>query len=205
MRFAAAEDVRRELASWSREELLDFVTDCAAELPAAHDRLRRRVASKGSAAVATFKAQIARALDVREVKWNQVAEFVASLDAILVDVVRLGERQPGEAVEVALWFIGQIPTVVDAVDGEDELANFCTEAASAVALMVRNDGLDRLAVAGRLLDLHAADGYGVASELPGIGAALVTPESLGAFESLFREKRAERFIPELKARLRPTR
>jgi hypothetical protein len=69
MRFAAAEDVRRELASWSREELLDFVADCAAELPAAHDRFRRPVASRGSAAVATFKAQIARALRA----WEEIA------------------------------------------------------------------------------------------------------------------------------------
>lgn len=202
MRIAAAKDVRRELSSWSREELLDFVADCAAEFPAAHDRFRRRVASKNTAAVATFKGQISVALTVREVKWNQVAEFVASLDAILADVVRLGERQPAEAVEVALWFIGRIPSVCDAVDCEDELGTFCTEAASAIALMARKDGMDRLAVAGSLLDLYAADGYGVTPELPGIAASLVTAENLAAFEALFREKRAERLTGELVSRAR---
>ncbi len=103
------------------------------------------------------------------------------------------------------WFISRIPSVVDAVDGEDELGNFCTEAASAAAAIARKAGIDRLAVAGRLLDLYAADGYGVTPDLPGIAAGLVTAESLGAFEALFREKGAERFVGELGARARAAR
>lgn len=205
MRVPAVEEVRRELSSWSREELLEFAADCAAEFPAAHDRLRRRIASKAGSAAATFRAQIDQALAVRHVKWNEVAEFVASLDAILADVVRLGERQPAEAIEVALRFLGRIPSVCDAVDCEDELGTFCSEAAAAVARLARNDGVDRLTVAGRLLELHAANGYGVAHDLPEIAAGLVTAESLEAFEDLFREKGAERLVAELTRRARGTR
>jgi hypothetical protein len=174
MRLLDERPLRRELDGWSREDLVAFVADCAAQNQAILDRFRRRESARagGARTLETFQRHIDEALAVREVRWDGVAEYVRRLDMILTDVACLGEHAPREALEIAFYFLEKIPTVADAVDGEDELDVLCEEIGRLIVAITVKSGTDRHEVARRLVDVAESDPYGNTSSFPSLARNL---------------------------------
>lgn len=113
-------------------------------------------------AVAGLRRQMEIAVDVNEVRWNEVREFVARLERVLVAIKSVGHDHPREAAGLAWEFLTQIRGAADAVSGENELAEFFDEALTETHELAMDAGIGTDERAKNLIDAFVVgSGYGM--------------------------------------------
>ncbi|HEX8826378.1 MAG TPA: hypothetical protein VF794_41130 [Archangium sp.] len=156
------------MASWPREQLLDF----AVEQFLADAELRHALArpEAPSGAEETLARELRRAIEgamrVRYVDWREVPGYIGRLERLLGDIRSFTEGYPAEGVSVLRYFVKTIPQVFDRIADEEQLALFCRELAQvALVLASRVPGAVR-EVAEELLAAYVADDHGRFADVP---------------------------------------
>lgn len=154
-----APGIRGEVASWSREKLLEFALEVIDSHKDIRQKLEKLHSSKGDikSAVDRLKAQIDRDLLIDYVGWKELGEFVDGLEDTLTAIKALGERSPKEALDLVWHFIDEIPSIFESVHDECQLGMFCDKLMESAAGLTRAAGASELELGSRLLDVHIAD------------------------------------------------
>lgn len=152
-------DVKKELRSWTREQLLEFALEVVDAYPDVHGQLVRVIDAKANpkGAGTRLKAQIDSVLAVRSVEPRQVDAWILRLEGVLNAILALGERSPAEALEAVRHFIDEIPTTFNLVEDETEQAMFCRELMEAAVKLTRAAGASELELGEKLLDAYVRD------------------------------------------------
>jgi len=161
-------ELRAKLASWTREQLLDFAVEQFLAAPELRLALERPEEPQG--AETTLSRELRRAIEgivrVRFVDWREVPGYIGRLERLLGDIRSFTEGYPAEGVAVLRYFVKTIPQVFDSIADEGELALFCRELAEvALVLASRVEGAAR-EVAEELLAVYVADDYGRFADVP---------------------------------------
>lgn len=161
-------ELRARLASWTREQLLDFAVEQFLAAPELRHALERPEEPPG--AETTLSRELRHAIEgavrVRYVDWREVPGYIGRLERLLGDIRSFTEGYPAEGVAVLRYFVKTIPQVFDCIADEDELALFCRELAEvALVLASRVEGAVR-EVAEELLAVYVADDYGRFADVP---------------------------------------
>lgn len=171
-----AEELRRRLASWSVDRLVDLVMDLAQSDWDLHVRVDRHVRAREDPA-ATARA-LWRAIDLTlltgPVEWHAVSTFITGLDVALADVVAFGREHPADAMALLHHLLAGLPAVFDGFGGEDELACFCEELAERSVEVAARGGLPLRESLEPLLRAFVEDTYGHFEKIPDALARALT-------------------------------
>ncbi len=158
----AVPDVRKEISSWSREKLVEF----ALEVVDSHAAIRRQLEdlclSKGDIGKAAdrLKAQIDRDLLIEFIGEREAYEYVRGLDDTLAAIKSLGNRSPGEALDLVWYFLNEIPAIFEDVHDECELGDFCGDLMRAAVSLCRAASASEIELGHKLLDAYVSDMHG---------------------------------------------
>ncbi len=161
-------ELRARLASWPREQLLDFAVERFLAEPALLPVLDLPVGRSG--AEATLSRQLRRAIDaalrVRFVDWREVPSYIGRLERLLGDIRAFAEGYPAEGVSVLRYFVKAIPRVFDNIADEGELGFFCMGLVQVTLGLASKVAGAARGVAEELLAAYVADEYGRFAEVP---------------------------------------
>jgi hypothetical protein len=104
-----------------------------------------------------LQSAIDQALDIRSVARREVRGFIEQLDGVLAEVDALGEAHASEALQVAWYFVDQIPKVFNDVEDESEVGQFCTELIEMLIKLSRAAGAEMGQTARRIVDIYLDD------------------------------------------------
>lgn len=122
------EELRAGLLHWPAERIADYLISIVGwDLDRRNLELCVIAQLDVAHAVAGLHRQMEIAVDVNEVRWDEVRDFVAGLERVLVAIRSVGLDHPREAVELSQFLLVHVRMLDDAVQGEDELANFFDE------------------------------------------------------------------------------
>jgi hypothetical protein len=157
------DELREGLLNWSPDRVVDYLLQIAGW------DLDRRILElcviahvDVAHAVAGLRRQMQVAVDVNDVRWDEVREFVARLERVLVAIRCVGHDHPREAADLAWEFLRLIRGAADAVSGEDELQNFFDEVVTAAHELTVKAGIEPDAHARKLIGAFVTgSGYGM--------------------------------------------
>ncbi|MBK8870760.1 MAG: hypothetical protein IPN19_06855 [Elusimicrobia bacterium] len=115
--------------------------------------------TRGSNRAVRFRGEIDVALDTDGyVEWDDANDYVEKLSAVLEKINDAGNLSPSFALDAALYFVQEVPSVFNNVHDECELEMFCTDLAeSAVTLAKKVGGETIRETAECLIKAYLAD------------------------------------------------
>lgn len=163
------DELRAGLLNWSPERIADYLIQVVGYDLDRRWNLELAVIAQVDVAhaVAGLRRQMEIAVDVNHVAWDEVRDFVARLERVLVGIKSVGHDHTREAADLAWEYLALIRSAADAVQGEDELPNLFDEALAAAHELAVKAGVPAGERAKKLIDAYVT-GSGYAMGEPAI-------------------------------------